>query len=174
MVHHVVVVVVVMHVYLVRVTVCRRARRDLSRQSVQRLQHFHWSPSGDRFSVPPSLGLAYPRGRQDYFVVSGLKASTLKLYLLRVRTISPVEFLNKTETHYFFFFLLGDLSVTLSPVEDLFTYHCRRYQGAQFMRRHVLRANTSTGYLFLADRSPQQIISNKPINVPADVEYQLS
>lgn len=62
MMHHVVVIVVVIvvHVHLVRVAVGRRARRDLTRQSVQRLKHFHRSPPGGRISVPPSLGLVHP------------------------------------------------------------------------------------------------------------------
>lgn len=67
--HHVVVIVVVIvvHVHLVRVAVGRRARRDLTRQSVQRLKHFHRSPPpGGRISVPPSLGLVHPWGTQDY------------------------------------------------------------------------------------------------------------
>lgn len=68
MMHHVVVIVVVIvvHVHLVRVAVGRRARRDLTRQSVQRLKHFHRSPPGGRISVPPSLGLVHPWGTQDY------------------------------------------------------------------------------------------------------------
>lgn len=62
----VVVVVVVVHVHFVCVAVGWRARRDLTRQSIQRLKHFHRNPPCDRFSVPPSLSLVYPWGRQDY------------------------------------------------------------------------------------------------------------
>lgn len=61
----VVVIVIIMHVHLVGVAVGRGTWRDLARQSIQRLKHFHRSPPGDRISVPPSLGFVYPWIRQD-------------------------------------------------------------------------------------------------------------
>lgn len=168
--HHVVVIVVVIvvHVHLVRVAVGRRARRDLTRQSVQRLKHFHRSPPpGGRISVPPSLGLVHPWGTQDYssFPVSiepqtltrisrtdryALSrsltlASSITLYLslsITRATARPVNI-------YIYIFLLFSLalfiSLPLPNILDTESIHCvyiretNRWEPAhQFVSREIL------------------------------------